>query len=174
MTRTGRTRGTDGIAYGDISLTVALHGEISESRLRTDGEVRSASSTPMTPRLFVRAIGQLPAWFCRLPGQPPVPPGRALMPGFVGDGCLPGPPLRPSCRTGSKQTPRHSPPWLSLRPAGRPPITTISIAGDVGHTLVLGATGSGKSFLLNFLLVQALRNTSPGSLSSISAGPTAG
>jgi type IV secretion system protein VirB4 len=27
--------------------------------------------------------------------------------------------------------------------------------GDVGHTLVLGATGSGKSFLLNFVLTQA-------------------
>lgn len=27
--------------------------------------------------------------------------------------------------------------------------------GDVGHALVLGATGSGKSFLLNFLLTQA-------------------
>ena len=27
----------------------------------------------------------------------------------------------------------------------------------MGHTLVLGATGSGKSFLLNFLLVQALK-----------------
>ena len=29
--------------------------------------------------------------------------------------------------------------------------------GDVGHTLVLGATGSGKSFLLNFFLLQALQ-----------------
>ena len=30
-------------------------------------------------------------------------------------------------------------------------------AGDVGHTLILGATGAGKSFTLNFLLVQALQ-----------------
>ena len=30
-------------------------------------------------------------------------------------------------------------------------------AGDVGHTLILGATGSGKSFALNFLLVEALK-----------------
>ena len=29
--------------------------------------------------------------------------------------------------------------------------------GDVGHTLVLGATGAGKSFSLNFLLVQELQ-----------------
>ena len=29
--------------------------------------------------------------------------------------------------------------------------------GDVGHTLILGATGSGKSFALNFLLVEALK-----------------
>ena len=27
--------------------------------------------------------------------------------------------------------------------------------GDVGHALVLGATGSGKSFLVNFVLAQA-------------------
>ena len=29
--------------------------------------------------------------------------------------------------------------------------------GDVGHTLILGATGSGKSFTLKFLLVEALK-----------------
>ena len=29
--------------------------------------------------------------------------------------------------------------------------------GDVGHTLMLGPTGSGKSFTLNFLLVEALK-----------------
>ena len=30
-------------------------------------------------------------------------------------------------------------------------------AGDVGHTLMLGATGSSKSFTLTFLLVEALK-----------------
>ena len=50
----------------------------------------------------------------------------------------------------------------------RPTLTTLEthwqtpffydlFAGDVGHTLILGATGAGKSFTLNFLLVQALQ-----------------
>jgi len=29
--------------------------------------------------------------------------------------------------------------------------------GDVGHTLILGSTGAGKSFSLNFMLLQALQ-----------------
>ena len=51
---------------------------------------------------------------------------------------------------------------------GAPALTTLEthwqtpffydlFAGDVGHTLILGATGAGKSFTLNFLLVQALQ-----------------
>ena len=44
-----------------------------------------------------------------------------------------------------------------MRRNGRPPITTIFLPATWGHTLVLGATGAGKSFTLNFLLVQALQ-----------------
>ena len=41
------------------------------------------------------------------------------------------------------ETPHHTPYAFNLH------------VEDVGHTLVLGATGSGKSFLLNFLVTQA-------------------
>ena len=37
----------------------------------------------------------------------------------------------------------------------RTPYFYSAHAGDIAHTLVIGATGSGKSFLLNFLLAQA-------------------
>ena len=44
-----------------------------------------------------------------------------------------------------------------LETGWRTPYHYDLFAGDVGHTLVLGATGAGKSFSLNFLLVQALQ-----------------
>ena len=42
-------------------------------------------------------------------------------------------------------------------PSGTPYHYDLFGGRDVGHTLMLGATGAGKSFTLNFLLVQALQ-----------------
>jgi type IV secretion system protein VirB4 len=42
-------------------------------------------------------------------------------------------------------------------------------AGDIAHSLILGATGSGKSFMLNFLLTN-LQKYEPFTVFSISAG----
>ena len=41
--------------------------------------------------------------------------------------------------------------------AGTPYHLDLFAGADVGHALVLGSTGAGKSFLLNFLLIHALR-----------------
>ena len=143
----------DGVGYGEASLTVALHGELAETG-RLDGELRRLFAAH-DAKVIREAYGQLPVWFSRLPGQPRARQVRKV---FVSGGvaaCLAplfGPP-RGSGR--SRHLGRES--LAVLETPWRTAYHYDLFAGDVGHTLVLGATGSGKSFTLNFLLVEALR-----------------
>ena len=144
---------TDGIAYGDFALTVALHGPLSLTE-SLDGDIRRIF-TSHDAKVIREGYGQLPAWFSRMPAQPRRRQCRSV---FVSAGAVAsmaplfGPPVG---------TPRSG----HLRKAAlavletqwRTPYYYDLFKGDVGHTLVLGATGAGKSFTLNFLLVQALQ-----------------
>ena len=144
---------TDGIAYGDLALTVALHGPLSLTE-SLDGDIRRIF-TSHDAKVIREGYGQLPAWFSRMPAQPRRRQVRSV---FVSAGAVAsmapifGPPVG---------TPRSG----HLRKAAlailetqwRTPYYYDLFKGDVGHTLVLGATGAGKSFTLNFLLVQALQ-----------------
>ena len=58
----------DGVAYGEASLTVALHGELSEIE-RLDGDVRRLFAAH-DAKAVREGYGQLPVWFSRLPAQP--------------------------------------------------------------------------------------------------------
>ena len=144
---------TDGIAYGDLALTVALHGPLSLTE-SLDGDIRRIF-TSHDAKVIREGYGQLPAWFSRMPAQPRRRQCRSV---FVSAGAVAsmapifGPPVG---------TPRSG----HLRKAAlavletqwKTPYYYDLFKGDVGHTLVLGATGAGKSFTLNFLLVQALQ-----------------
>ena len=143
----------DGVAYGDLSLTVALHGPLRETE-GLDAELRRIFAAA-DAKLIREAYGQIPAWFSRMPGQPRK---RQLRKTFVSAGVaacvapLFGPAAAPA-------TSRHlgRPALAVFETPSRSAFHYDLFAGDVGHTLILGATGSGKSFLLNFLLVQALQ-----------------
>ncbi len=143
----------DGVAYGEAALTVALHGEL-EGIERLDGDVRRLFAAH-DAKVIREGYGQLPVWFARLPAQPR---GRQVRRVFVSAGvaaCLApvfGPPRgeKKSRHLGREPLAVFETPW---RTAYRYDL----FAGDVGHTLLLGATGSGKSFTLNFLLVEALK-----------------
>ena len=143
----------DGVAYGEASLTVALHGGLDEIE-RLDGGVRRLFAAH-DAKVIREGYGQLPVWFARLPAQPKPRQVRRV---FVSAGvaaCLApvfGPPRgeKKSRHLGREPLAVFETPW---RTAYRYDL----FAGDVGHTLILGATGSGKSFSLNFLLVEALK-----------------
>ena len=143
----------DGVSYGEASLTVALHGEL-ERIERLDGDVRRLFAAH-DAKVIREGYGQLPVWFARLPAQPRRRQVRSV---FVSAGvaaCLAplfGPPRGTEH---SKHLNREA--LAVLETPWRTAYHYDLFAGDVGHTLMLGATGSGKSFTLNFLLVQALQ-----------------
>lgn len=143
----------DGIAYGEMALCIALHGDLEEIE-RLDGDVRRIFSSH-DAKVIREGYGQLPAWFCRWPAQPSKRQVRTLFGSAGLAACLApifGPPVGYST-SGHLQRPALA----VMETRWNTPYHYDLFDGDVGHTLVLGSTGSGKSFLLNFLLVSALQ-----------------
>ena len=144
---------TDGVAYGDLALTIAIHGPLEHSE-SLDGDIRRIFASH-DAKVIREGYGQLPAWFSRMPGQPRRRQVRSV---FVSAGvaaCMApifGPPVG-TPRSGHLRAAALA----VLETQWRTPYHYDLFQGDVGHTLVLGATGAGKSFALNFLLVQALQ-----------------
>ena len=144
---------TEGIAYGDLSLSIALHGELDKTE-RLDGDIRRIFAAH-DAKAIREGYGQLANWFSRLPAQPRKRQVRSVFMSAGAAACLApifGPP-RGSPR--SRHLDRESLAVLETR--WKTPYYYDLFHGDVGHTLVLGATGAGKSFALNFLLVEALQ-----------------
>ena len=144
---------TDGISYGDLSLSIALHGELDKTE-RLDGDIRRIFAAH-DAKAIREGYGQLANWFSRLPAQPRKRQVRSVFMSAGAAACLApifGPP-RGSPR--SRHLDRESLAVLETR--WKTPYYYDLFHGDVGHTLVLGATGAGKSFALNFLLVEALQ-----------------
>ena len=144
----------DGVGYGSIALTIALHGDLEEIE-RLDGEVRRIFHAH-DAKVIREGYGQLPAWFCRLPAQPRSRQIRSVF-ASAGTGGLLGPDFRPAGGESAKQAPGTRFAGRVGDPGGRLPTTTICTRATSDTRLVLGATGSGKSFMLNFLLVSALQ-----------------
>ncbi len=143
------------VGFGEAHLSIAV-------RAATDFEFNEAGAVlervvgGIDGKLVRETYGLPPVWFGRLPGQTAVePPRRLFLTSPLVSAMAPiiGPP-RGHARCRHLDAPvltTFETPW------GTPYGYDLFGGSDVGHTLVLGATGSGKSFLLNFLLVQALK-----------------
>jgi len=145
--------GSDACAYGYLTLTVSL--------LDADAAVAAEKARAVEAALNAQGLvakiedlNAVDAWLGSIPGEPyadvrrpmvstlnlaDLLPVSAVWAGPARDSCLDGPPLAVARTTGS------TPFRLALH------------VGDVGHAMVVGPTGSGKSALLSFLALQWFR-----------------
>ena len=145
---------TQGIAYGDLALTIALarrSGADRTARRRCAPHLRGArrEGDPRRVRPAPRVVLPTAGATAQAAGPIRVRVG--------GRGGVPGAHLRPADRIDARSGHLDRAALAILETQWQTPFHYDLFHGDVGHTLVLGATGAGKSFTLNFLLVQALQ-----------------
>jgi type IV secretion system protein VirB4 len=145
--------GSDAVAFGYITATVV----VSDIDLSAVEEKRKAIERVIQSRGFVavaETLNAVEAWLSSLPGQvyanirqAPIStlnlahllPLSAVWAGPEGNTHLKGPPL------------------MVTRTDGATPFRLVTHVGDVGHTLIVGPTGAGKSVLTSTLALQFRR-----------------
>ena len=145
--------GADACAYGSLSLTVSVLGETAD---RAEARARAVEAALNAQGLVARVedLNAVEAWLGSIPGEPyadvrrpmvsslnlaDLLPVSAVWAGPEGDAALEGPPL------------------AVARTLGSTPFRLVLHVGDVGHAMVVGPTGAGKSVLLAFLALQWFR-----------------
>ncbi len=145
--------GAESCAFGYLTLTVSVLDATEEG---ATAKARAIEAALNAQGLMARIedLNAVEAWLGSMPGEPyadirrplvstlnlaDLLPISAVWAGPSEDACLDGPPLATARTTGS------TPFRLALH------------VGDVGHAMVVGPTGSGKSALLAFLALQWFR-----------------
>lgn len=145
----------DGQSMGDFSLTIVLYGDSKQMLDHLVGEFASVF-TNADGNLFVETYNQLNAYFATIPGNHALNLRRlyllnsnyadlsflfTILPGEKSNSHLNAEYLA------VLETDNSTPYYLNLH------------NGEVAHTLILGMTGSGKSYLANFILQNAQKYT---------------
>ncbi|MFC5345319.1 conjugal transfer protein TrbE [Brevundimonas staleyi] len=145
--------GSDACAYGFLTMTVTLRDpdpEVCAARVRAVEAALNAQG------LVAREekLNAVEAWLGALPGEPYADVRRPLVSTLNLGDLLPvsavwaGPDRDPGL---------DGPPLAVARTQGATPFRLALHVGDVGHAMVVGPTGSGKSALLAFLALQWFR-----------------
>lgn len=145
--------GADRVAYGCVTAVVVLkHSD--ERRL---DDMRQAVERVIQNRGFVtiaETFNAVEAWLSSLPGHAYANVRQPLVSTLNLAHLMPlsavwaGPP---------RNAHLDGAPLIITRTAGATPFRLVTHVGDVGHTLIVGPTGAGKSVLTNTMLLQFQR-----------------
>ena len=143
-----------GLSFGEVVMSVALWGDSRREFELAGAEVERIMGS-VDGKMIRETYGTAPVWFGRMPGQPRGLSGRTLMVSSALAAAVA--PLAGPAVGHARCKHLDAPCLADFETSWRTRYGfDLFAGGDVGHTLILGATGSGKSFFLNFLLMQAL------------------
>ena len=141
----------DGQTLGDFSLTVVLYSTDLPTINRAMGEFTSVF-TNADGALFTETYNQLNALFANVPGNY----AQNLRKMYLLNSNYADLSFLFTIHPGEKTNPHLRSEYLAvLETDNATPYYLNLHNGEVAHTLILGMTGSGKSFLCNFLLTNA-------------------
>jgi type IV secretion system protein VirB4 len=145
--------GADACGFGYLTLTVTLR----DRETRAVDEMARAVLAALNGQGFVARIedfNAVEAWLGSLPGEVYADPRRPVVSTLnLAD-------LMPASAVWAGPT-RNAhlagPPLLLASTSGATPFRLVTHVGDVGHAMIVGPTGAGKSALLSFMALQFFR-----------------
>ncbi len=145
--------GAEVCAFGYLTLTVTVM-DAHESRAIDKARAIEASLNAQGFVAKTEDLNAVEAWLGSLPGEPYADVRRPMISTLNLCDLLP---ISAVWAGPSEDSHLAAPPLLIAETSGATPFRLSLHVGDVGHTMIVGPTGAGKSALLSFMALQWLR-----------------
>lgn len=145
------------LSFGYATPTIIL-SDTDLGRLEENARIVAAEIAKDGFNTRIETVNALMAWLGSLPGHTAENIRRPLLHTLSWADMAPLSSVWPGATTNPNPLyPPNSPPLFVASTSGHTPFRMNCHSGDVGHTLILGPTGAGKSVLLAYMALQARR-----------------
>jgi type IV secretion system protein TrbE len=145
--------GSDAVSFGYVTVTIV----VMDADLEAVEEKRKAIERVINGRGFVtihETFNAVEAWLSSIPGHVYANVRQPLISTLNLAHLIP---LSAVWAGPERNTHFDAPPLIITRTDGATPFRLVTHVEDVGHTLIVGPTGSGKSVLLSLMMLQFRR-----------------